>query len=73
MLIARTVLAIVIAGVVTSWLSGAILDGRERVEFLRAATHAALAFVAIVASVYLAVDQRDRLHHRDWHQGHERG
>jgi hypothetical protein len=74
-LIARTVLAIVIAGVVTSWLSGAILDGRTQVKLARAAGHAALAFVAIVASVYLAVDRGHVIDFiiETWHRGHERG
>lgn len=74
-LIARTVLAIVAAGVVTSWLSGAILDGAPRVRFGRAAIHAALATLAIVASVYLAVDRGHVIDFviETWHQGHERG
>ncbi len=73
-LIARTVLAILAAGIVTSWLSGAILAGR-RVSLSRAAAHAALAFVAIVASVYLAVDRGHVIDFiiETWHQGHERG
>jgi hypothetical protein len=74
-LIARTVFAIVIAGIVTSWLSGAILAGRVQVTLARAAAHAALAFIAIVASVYLAVDRGHVIDFiiETWHQGHERG
>ena len=74
-LIARTVLAIVIAGVATSWISGAILDGRPHVKLSRAASHAALALVALVASVYLAVDRGHVIDFiiETWHQGHERG
>lgn len=73
-LVARTVLAILIAGVVTSWLSGALLDGR-RVRLPRALLHAALAVVAIAASAYLAVDRGHVIDFliETWHQGHERG
>lgn len=74
-LIARTVVAILVAGVVTSWISGAILDGQGRVRFSRAAAHASLAVVAILASVYLAVDRGHVIDFviETWHQGHERG
>lgn len=74
-LISRTVMAIITAGIVTSWLSGAILDGRPRVRFARAAAHASLAVVAILASVYLAVDRGHVIDFviETWHQGHERG
>jgi hypothetical protein len=74
-LIARTVLAIMIAGIVTSWLSGAILDARARPRLRRAAVHAALAMIAILASVYLAVDRGHVIDFiiETWHQGHERG
>jgi predicted negative regulator of RcsB-dependent stress response len=73
-LIARTVAAILGAGVATSWLSGAILAGR-RVELRRAIVHAAIAVVAILASVYLAVDRGHVIDFiiETWHQGHERG
>ena len=74
-LIARTVLVIIVAGIATSWLSGAILDGQRRVGLARAAAHAGLAVVAIVASVYLAVDRGHVIDFviETWHQGHERG
>ncbi|HEY5921957.1 MAG TPA: tetratricopeptide repeat protein [Kofleriaceae bacterium] len=74
-LIARTVLAIILAGVVTSWVSGAILDGQPRVRLGRAAAHAGLSIVAILASVYLAVDRGHVIDFiiETWHQGHERG
>jgi hypothetical protein len=74
-LIARTVLAIVIAGIVTSWLSGALLAGQRPVRLSRAAAHAGLAVVAILASVYLAVDRGHVIDFiiETWHQGHERG
>jgi hypothetical protein len=74
-LIARTVLAIMIAGIVTSWLSGAILDSGDRPRLARAVAHAALAVVAILASVYLAVDRGHVIDFiiETWHQGHERG
>jgi hypothetical protein len=73
-LIARTVLAIVSAGIVTSWLSGALL-ANQRPRLARALAHAGLAFVAIVASVYLAVDRGHVIDFliETWHQGHERG
>jgi hypothetical protein len=75
-LIARTVLAIMIAGIVTSWLSGAILDAREqRPRVARVVAHAGLAVAAILASVYLAVDRGHVIDFiiETWHQGHERG
>ena len=75
-LIARTVLAIMIAGIVTSWLSGAILDARDhRPRVSRVVAHAGLAVVAILASVYLAVDRGHVIDFviETWHQGHERG
>jgi len=57
-LIARAVLAIVSAGIATSWLSGAILDGQRRpLRLQRIALHVMLAFVAIAAASYLAVDR----------------
>ena len=72
-LIARTVLAILVAGVITSWLSGAVLHGRERVGLARAGVHAALSVVAILAAVYLAVDRGHVIDFviETWHQGHE--
>ena len=74
-LIARTVIAIVVAGIITSWISGAVLEGRRRVRLPRAAAHAALALVAILASAYLAVDRGHVIDFiiETWHQGHERG
>jgi hypothetical protein len=75
-LIARTVLAIMIAGIVTSWMSGAILDAREqRPRAARVIAHAGLAVAAILASVYLAVDRGHVIDFiiETWHQGHERG
>ncbi|HEY5945895.1 MAG TPA: hypothetical protein VIV40_10415 [Kofleriaceae bacterium] len=74
-LVARTVLGIIIAGVITSWLSGAILEGRPNVRLARAMAHAALAFIAIVAAVYLSVDRGHVIDFiiETWHQGHERG
>lgn len=73
-LIARTVLAIVGAGVATSWVSGALLHGRA-VTFGRAAAHAALAMLAIVAAVYLAVDRGHVIDFiiETWRAGFERG
>jgi tetratricopeptide (TPR) repeat protein len=73
-LISRTVIAILVAGIATSWISGAILDG-QRVGLRRAALHAALCSVAVLASVYLAVDRRYVIDFviETWHRGHERG
>jgi hypothetical protein len=54
--VARAVRTIVLAGVAASWISGAILDGRDHVGLRRALSHAVLAIVAIAAATYLAVD-----------------
>lgn len=72
-LIARTVLAIIVAGIATSWLSGALLAGQPRVRFARAALHASLATIAILASVYLAVDRGHVIDFiiETWHSGPE--
>jgi hypothetical protein len=70
------VLAIMIAGIVTSWMSGAILDARaQRPRVARVIAHAGLAVAAILASVYLAVDRGHVIDFiiETWHQGHERG
>lgn len=73
-LIAHTVVAIVGAGIATSWISGALLHGRP-VRFGRAAAHAALAVIAIVAAVYLAVDRGHVIDFiiETWRAGFERG
>ncbi len=73
-LIARTVLAIVGAGIATSWVSGALLHGRP-VRLARAAAHAVLAVLAIVAAVYLAVDRGHVIDFviETWRAGFERG
>lgn len=74
-LIARTVIVIVIAGLVASWGSGAILEGSRPVRLSRAAVHASLAVLAILASVYLAVDHGHVIDFviETWRRGHERG
>ncbi len=62
-LVARALLAIVIAGIVVAWLSGALLEARRsrhRITARRAVLQAALAVTAIGAASYLAVD-RDRM------------
>jgi hypothetical protein len=73
-LIARTVLAIVVAGIVTSWLSGALLAAGPRLRLRGLLLHASLAIVAIVASVYLAVDRGHVIDFiiETWHAGPER-
>jgi Tfp pilus assembly protein PilF len=61
-LVAHAVRIIVIAGVVVTWLSGAILErarARTRVSWRRAVVHAALAVLAALAATYLAIE-RDR-------------
>jgi hypothetical protein len=72
-LVARAVRSIALAGVVASWISGAILEGRERVRLRRALVHGALAIVAILAATYLAVDDGHLIDFlRDtWREGHE--
>jgi tetratricopeptide (TPR) repeat protein len=74
-LVARAVRTIALAGVATSWISGAILEGREPVGFSRALLHAGLAIVAIVAATYLAVDDGHLINFviETWRAGHEPG
>jgi tetratricopeptide (TPR) repeat protein len=63
-LAARAVRAIAIAGVVTAWLSGTLLEAvrakHGRIRRRRAIGHAIAAVVAIAAATYIAID-RDRL------------
>lgn len=57
-IVARAVWAIVGAGTLVAWLSGALLDGRRghlRARMLVA--HAVLAAIAVLAAVYLVVDR----------------
>ncbi|MBX3160608.1 MAG: hypothetical protein KF773_31875 [Deltaproteobacteria bacterium] len=62
-LVAAAVRAIAVAGVAIAWLSGAVLEAYRRrdgrITPLRAAVHAVVVTLAVVASAYLAVD-----HHR---------
>lgn len=55
-LVARAVRTIVLAGIVASWISGAILDGNPRPSRRRFVIQAALAMLAVGAATYLAVD-----------------
>ena len=58
-LVARAVLVIATAGVVVTWISGAILErvrAHQRVSWQRAALHAGLATLAIASATYIAVD-----------------
>lgn len=73
-LVARAVRAIAIAGVVVSWLSGAILRAGPR-HRRRAITHALLAIVAVASVAYLAVDRGHLIDfvRETWRAGHERG
>lgn len=72
-LVARAVRTIVIAGLVVSWVSGAILA--ERVSLRRALLHAACAVLAVGAVTYLAVDDGHLIDFvlETWRAGHERG
>lgn len=74
-LVARAVLGIVGGGVITSWLSGAILDGCSRVRLSRAMGHVAFAVLAIVAATYIAVDRGQLINFviETWRTGHELG
>jgi hypothetical protein len=55
-LVARAVRTIALAGVASSWISGAILDGHPGPTRRRLVIQAALAVVAVGAATYLAVD-----------------
>ena len=72
-LIARTVVAIMVAGIATSWLSGAVLDAQPRVRLARVLVHAAIVVIATVAAVYLAVDRGHVIDFviETWRSGHE--
>lgn len=72
-LVARAVRTIVIAGLVVSWVSGAILA--ERVTLRRALVHALCAVLAVAAVTYLAVDDGHLIDFvlETWRAGHERG
>lgn len=63
-LVARAVRAIAIVGAAVGWISGALLDTERarhgRIGARRAAVHAALAAVAVIAATYLAID-KDRM------------
>jgi tetratricopeptide (TPR) repeat protein len=62
-LVARALLAIVVAGVLVAWVSGALLEARRkrgRVGAGRAVGQALIAAAAIAGATYLAVD-RDRM------------
>jgi hypothetical protein len=54
-LVGRAVWGIGIAGVVTSWITGALLAG-TRVTLKRAIVHALCAMLAVGAATYVAVD-----------------
>jgi len=70
---ARAVRTIVFAGLVVSWVSGAILA--ERVALRRALAHALCAVLAVGAVTYLAVDDGHLIDFvlETWRAGHERG
>ena len=72
-LVARAVRTIVIAGLVVSWISGAILT--ERVTLRRALAHALCAVLAVGGVTYLAVDNGHLIDFvlETWRAGHERG
>ncbi|HUS32368.1 MAG TPA: hypothetical protein VMZ53_27900, partial [Kofleriaceae bacterium] len=55
-LVGRAVWGIAIAGVVTSWITGALLGG-TRVSLKRAVAHALCAMLAVGAATYVAVDR----------------
>jgi hypothetical protein len=55
-LVGRAVWAIAIAGVVISWINGALLAG-SRVTLRRAMVHALCAMLAVGAATYIAVDR----------------
>jgi len=63
-MVARAVRAVAIVGVGVAWLSGAMLElarrRRGKLGARRAAVHAAVAAIAVVAASYLAID-RDRM------------
>lgn len=72
-LVARAVRTIVVAGLVVSWVSGAILA--ERVALRRALVHALCGVLAVGAVTYLAVDDGHLIDFvlETWRAGHERG
>jgi hypothetical protein len=64
-LVAHAVRAIALVGIAIGWLSGTILDAVRartgtKIRASRAALHAAVAVVAVIAATYLAID-RDRM------------
>jgi tetratricopeptide (TPR) repeat protein len=72
-LVGRAVWGIAIAGVVTSWVTGALLAG-SRVTLRRAIVHAVCAMLAVGAATYVAVDHGHLVDFllETWREGPER-